>query len=69
MALVYVVAHFVLTRTTFGRYVYAIGGNPDAAELGGIDVRRTIATTFVLMGVLCAVSAAIHAGFRFRPSM
>ena len=48
----------VATRRRFGRYVFAIGGNPDAAELGGINVRRTIVGTFALMGVLCAISAA-----------
>ncbi|MFP5342137.1 MAG: sugar ABC transporter permease [Candidatus Limnocylindria bacterium] len=51
---------YIATRRRFGRYVYAIGGNPDAAELGGINVRRTIMSTFVLMGVLCAVSAAVQ---------
>ena len=51
---------YVARRRRFGRYVYAIGGNPDAAELGGINVRRTMAITFVLMGVLCAVSAAVQ---------
>jgi D-xylose transport system permease protein len=51
---------YLATRRRFGRYVYAIGGNPDAAELGGINVRRTITGTFVLMGVLCAVSAAVQ---------
>ena len=51
---------YLATRRSFGRYVYAIGGNPDAAELGGINVRRTIMGTFVLMGVLCAVSGAIQ---------
>jgi D-xylose transport system permease protein len=51
---------YVARRRRFGRYVYAIGGNPEAAELGGINVRRTIMFTFVLMGVLCAVSAAIQ---------
>ncbi len=45
-------------RRKFGRYVFAIGGNPDAAELGGINVRRTTMFTFALMGVLCAISAA-----------
>jgi D-xylose transport system permease protein len=48
----------IATRRRFGRYVFAIGGNPDAAELGGINVRRTIVGTFALMGVLCAISAA-----------
>jgi len=47
-------------RRKFGRYVYAIGGNPEAAELGGVNVRRTIMLTFTLMGVLTAVSAAIQ---------
>jgi len=51
---------YLATRRRFGRYVYAIGGNPDAAELGGINVRRTIMLTFVLMGVLAAMSAAVQ---------
>jgi D-xylose transport system permease protein len=50
---------YLARRRRFGRYVYAIGGNPEAAELGGINVRRTIMFTFVLMGVLCAVSAVV----------
>ena len=50
----------ISTRRRFGRYVFAIGGNPDAAELGGINVRRTLAGTYVLMGILCAVSAAVQ---------
>lgn len=51
---------YLSSRRRFGRYVYAIGGNPDAAELAGVNVRRTIALTFVLMGILAAVSAAIQ---------
>ena len=51
---------YVATRRRFGRYVYAIGGNPDAAELGGINVRSTIMKTFVLMGILAAISAAVQ---------
>jgi D-xylose transport system permease protein len=51
---------FLATRRRFGRYVFSIGGNPEAAELGGINTRRTIMMTFVLMGVLCAFSAAIQ---------
>jgi D-xylose transport system permease protein len=54
-----VVMTIVATRRRFGRYVYAIGGNPEAAELGGINTRRTILLTFMLMGILAAVSAAI----------
>ncbi len=51
---------FVATRRRFGRYVFAIGGNPEAAELGGINVRRTITLTYALMGILVAVSAAVQ---------
>ena len=47
------------TRRRFGRYVFAIGGNPEAAELSGINTRRTILWTFVIMGVLAAVAAVI----------
>jgi D-xylose transport system permease protein len=50
---------FLSTRTRFGRYVYAIGGNPEAAELAGINTRAVIVKTFMLMGLLAAVSAAI----------
>lgn len=60
MLLVGLVMTYLATRRRFGRYVYAIGGNPDAAELGGINVRRTIMLTFVLMGALAAISAAVQ---------
>jgi D-xylose transport system permease protein len=50
---------FIATRRRFGRYVYAYGGNPDAAELAGINTRWTILKTYVVMGVLCAIAAAI----------
>jgi D-xylose transport system permease protein len=51
---------YLARRRRFGRYVYAYGGNPEAAELGGINTRRTVMLTFVLMGVLCAFSAAVQ---------
>ena len=54
-----IVMTIVATRRRFGRYVFAIGGNPEAAELGGINTRRTIMLTFVIMGTLAAVSAAV----------
>jgi D-xylose transport system permease protein len=56
-----VVMSFLANRRKFGRYVYAYGGNPDAAELAGINTRFTILKTYVLMGVLCALAAAIAA--------
>jgi D-xylose transport system permease protein len=60
MIAVALVITFIATRRRFGRYVFAIGGNPDAAELGGINVRRTIVSTYVVMGVLVAISAAVQ---------
>ena len=53
---------FLVRRREFGRYVFAIGGNPEAAELSGVNVRWTVMMTFTLMGVLVAISAAITSG-------
>jgi len=50
---------FVATRTRFGRYVFAMGGNPEAAELAGINTRWVTMKIFIVMGILCAVAAAI----------
>ena len=54
-----VLVTFIATRTRFGRYVFAIGGNPEAAELGGINTRWIIMKIFVLMGVLCAIAGIV----------
>ncbi|HKV41789.1 MAG TPA: sugar ABC transporter permease [Blastocatellia bacterium] len=51
---------FLTQNTTFGRYLYAIGGNPDAAKLSGISVRRHILLVFCIMGILAAVSGVIY---------
>jgi D-xylose transport system permease protein len=56
-----IVMTFLATRRRFGRYVYAYGGNPDAAELAGINTRWLIMRTYILMGLLCAIAAAIAA--------
>jgi D-xylose transport system permease protein len=50
----------LLAKTTrFGRYVFAIGGNPEAAELSGIAVKRITTLVFMVMGILCSVAAVI----------
>ncbi len=56
---VVLVMGFVSKVTKFGRYVFAMGGNPEAAELSGIDVKKTTLMVFVVMGVLCAIAAVI----------
>jgi D-xylose transport system permease protein len=50
---------FIATRTPFGRYIYAAGGNPEAAELSGINTRWLTVKVFILMGVLVGISAVI----------
>ena len=49
----------VARRTRFGRYIFATGGNPDAAELSGVNTRLLTVKIFALMGLLCAVSAVV----------
>lgn len=51
---------FLTRNTTFGRYLYAIGGNPDAARLSGINLRRHVLAVFSLMGVLSGIAAVIY---------
>ena len=50
---------FIATRTKFGRYVFAMGGNPEAAELAGINTRFMTVKIFALMGALVGISAVI----------
>jgi ribose transport system permease protein len=56
---VYAVAHVVLTRTTFGRYVYAIGGNEEATRLSGVAVRFHKTAIYGVSGALSAVAAIV----------
>ncbi len=49
----------VARRTRFGRYIFATGGNPDAAELSGVNTRMLTVKIFALMGALCAISAVV----------
>jgi D-xylose transport system permease protein len=51
---------FLTQNTTFGRYLYAIGGNPDAARLSGISLRHHILAAFCLMGALAGVASLIY---------
>jgi D-xylose transport system permease protein len=58
-AVVAVVLSFLVHRTRFGRYVFAMGGNPDAAALVGIPVRRVTLMLFALLAVLVTVAAIV----------
>ncbi len=59
LAAVALVMTVIATKTRFGRYVFATGGNPDAAALSGIDTKWLTVKVFALMGVLTAISAAV----------
>jgi D-xylose transport system permease protein len=59
LIIVAVVMTVISFKTRFGRYVFAAGGNPDAAELSGINTRMLTIKVFALMGFLCALSAVV----------
>lgn len=50
---------FIAQNTTFGRYVYAIGGNREAAALSGINIKRTNMTIYLIMGLLSALAGIV----------
>jgi ribose transport system permease protein len=56
-ALVAAVGWVLLNRTTFGRRTLAVGGNPEAARLAGIDVKRHTVLLYVIVGVCCGIAA------------
>lgn len=59
--LVTLIYHFITTQTVLGRHVYAVGGNPEAAELSGINVKRLTYIVFASMGMLTALSGILFA--------
>jgi ribose transport system permease protein len=61
MAVVYVIAWFLLERTRYGRHVYAVGGNAEAARLAGINVKRVITSVYVIAGACAGLAGVIFA--------
>lgn len=53
--------HFITTQTVLGRHIYAVGGNPEAAELSGISVKKMTYVVFGSMGMLSALSGILFA--------
>lgn len=53
---------FVMSRTSHGRYLYAIGGNAEAAGASGINVKRQLFINYVVMGAICGLAGVIYAG-------
>lgn len=61
MLALYVVAHVVMSRTWLGRYIYAVGGNREAARLSGVPVRRVVMFTYIASGLLAGLGGITQA--------
>ena len=61
LAVLYVAAHLFMSRTRYGRYVYAVGGNAEAARLSGVPVRWVTALVYVVSGVTAGFGGCIQA--------
>jgi ribose transport system permease protein len=61
MFTLYAIAHLVMTRMSFGRYVYAVGGNAEAARLSGVPVQRVIVIVYAISGALAGLGGIIMA--------
>ena len=67
MAVLYIVTHLIMSRSVFGRYLYAIGGNAQASRLSGIPVKKTTLIVYIICGALAGlggimVSSRLNAG-------
>ena len=61
VGVVVVIYDFITTQTVLGRHIYAVGGNPDAAELSGINVKKIIYVVFGSMGLMAGLSGVLFA--------
>jgi len=61
MVLLFVIAHVVMTRTAFGRYIYAVGGNSEAARLSGVPVFGVLILVYAICGVMAGLGGIVDA--------
>jgi ribose transport system permease protein len=61
MFLLYAIAHLVMTKTTAGRYIYAVGGNMEAARLAGIRVNAVLFSVYTVCGMLAGLGGVVMA--------
>jgi len=59
MLVLYLIAHFVMSRMVFGRYLYAIGGNEEAARLSGVPVKRVLLAVYTICGLLAGLGGIV----------
>jgi fructose transport system permease protein len=62
MIVLAVILTYILSRTAFGRHVYATGDDPDAARLSGINTNRVLLAVYALAGLICAIAAWVLIG-------
>ncbi|MDA0725776.1 MAG: ABC transporter permease, partial [Verrucomicrobia bacterium] len=61
MLFLFALAHLLMTRTTIGRYIYAVGGNPEAARLSGVPVKWVLVFVYTLCGLLAGLGGVMEA--------
>ena len=61
MAVLYIAAHILMSHTTLGRYLYAVGGNPEAARLSGVPVKSVIVFAYAICGALAGLGGVLDA--------
>jgi ribose transport system permease protein len=61
MAVLYVVAHIVMSKTQLGRYIYATGGNPEAARLSGVSPKKIKLIVYIIAGALAGLGGVVLA--------
>lgn len=61
MIVLYIIAHIVMSQSVFGRYVYAIGGNEEAARLSGVPVKRILLVVYTICGALAGLGGVVLA--------
>lgn len=61
MLVLYAAAHILMTQTRFGRYVYAVGGNAEAAFISGVPVRRVVLMAYLISGLLAGLGGVVTA--------
>ena len=61
MLVLYMAAHVLMTQTRFGRHVYAVGGNAEAAFISGVPVKRVVLTAYIISGLLAGLGGVVTA--------
>ena len=62
MLLLVLVLNYILTHTAWGRHVYAIGDDPDAADLSGVQVQKMLIAVYTISGLICALAGWVLIG-------